>query len=441
MAKYFKEHRAARPENRGGCRKTEEFSQRRQEIADHITRFKCKASHYSRKDQPGRKYLPSELSLCKMHRLFNEQNHAQVFLSLYYSVFRGNFNLGFGHPASDVCSTCTKFRNDIKSDLAEADRKVLAAKFILHRRQARQFYNTMNNVGETITVCFDVMENLVLPKTPIGQAYYSRQLYQYIFGIVIHRADGTQMKPDIHLYSWLECQNRKDSNMIASALHHFLTTVAASELAERQELRLFSDSCFGQNKNMNMMSMLMALKHQRFSHLDINYTFPVRGHSFLPADRVFGRIEQDIRRKTTILLPEEYLQIMGKHGQVHEYLKEWECLDFKTTTAAFIKQARPFKLSEAKVVQVVGSGLGLKPTYSGEVKVYPVLKKGKRWDNFKPPGLAPTSCVKSAKRSDTFKLLQHIGAPQAVQDQYTQLLGADENLPVGERSGSGSDSE
>ena len=149
---------------------------------------------------------------------------------------------------------------------------MLAAKFILHRRQARHFYNKMNNVREAITVGFDVMENLVPPKTPIGQAYYtySRQLYQYTFGIVIHRADGTQMKPDIHLYSWLECQNRKDSNMTASGLHHFLTSVAASEFTERQELRLFSDSCSGQNKNMNMMSILMALKHQRFPHLDIN---------------------------------------------------------------------------------------------------------------------------------------------------------------------------
>lgn len=48
-----------------------------------------------------------------------------------------------------------------------------------------------------MTVCFDIMENLVLPKTAIDQAYYSRQLYLYVFAVVHHGQDNSQFKNDV----------------------------------------------------------------------------------------------------------------------------------------------------------------------------------------------------------------------------------------------------
>ena len=51
---------------------------------------------------------------------------------------------------------------------------------MLHRRRSRMLYAWMNLIVDSLTVWFDVMENLVLPKSPIGQTYYSRQLYRYV---------------------------------------------------------------------------------------------------------------------------------------------------------------------------------------------------------------------------------------------------------------------
>ena len=70
-----------------------------------------------------------------------------------------------------------------------------------------------------MTLCFDIMQNMVLPKTSIGQAYYSRQMYLYLFGVVVHHGEKShQTKDDVHLYVWQENEGRKDTNMIASAL-------------------------------------------------------------------------------------------------------------------------------------------------------------------------------------------------------------------------------
>ena len=73
---------------------------------------------YARRGAPGRKYLPSDLSIARMYRLFEEQTHDEVSLSLYYSVFRSQFNLGFGHPAADTWYF-SAFDNEKFTELAE----------------------------------------------------------------------------------------------------------------------------------------------------------------------------------------------------------------------------------------------------------------------------------------------------------------------------------
>lgn len=173
----------------------------------------------------------------------------------------------------------------------------------------------------------------MLPKSPITQTFYSRQLYLYVFGVVHHHGRQDQRKEDIHIFTWLESENKKDSNMVASDLQYYLGTVVQHELREHSILRLFSDSCYGQNKNISMLSMLFALRNQKFKDLSINYTFPVRGHSFLPPDRVFGRLGQEIKKKDAILLPSENLEIMERHGNVHVYWQHWQCYDFKAAAA------------------------------------------------------------------------------------------------------------
>ena len=151
--------------------------------------------------------------------------------------------------------------------------------YILHRRRARKFYDLMNDTSDaSVTVCFDMMQNLSLPKTPIGQAYYSRQLSLYEFAVVLHRGRGTgQQKQDVHLYVWQENENRKDSNLVASALNDCLRH-HLPRLSDVGILRLFSDSCFGQNKNMNMLAMLFAppqaVPPTTEHHLRVSCTWP-----------------------------------------------------------------------------------------------------------------------------------------------------------------------
>ena len=389
----------------------------------HIQSFMCKASHYARKDSPGRKYLPSDLNIKKMRDLFNEMNHRQVTYSLYRSVFGSDFNLGFGRPSTDKCSTCEQFKLRVKDPaLSEEDSRVIAAEFIIHRRRSRKFYDLLNEVpDDSVTFCFDVMENLVLPKTPIGQAYYSRQLYMYVFAVVLHRGRGMpQAKEDVYFYTWLESEARKDSNTISSAVFHCLRE-RDDLLQTISSVRLFSDSCYGQNKNINLLSMLCAFQHNN-QHLSLSHYFPIRGHSFLPADRAFGRVEQEIRKKETIVLPEEYCAILQNHGTVFRYGKDWNCLDFKSEASRLLKQKRSFNISEAKILSIDNGKVNVKNSYSGLFEQHSLLKKGRQWGQFMPKDMGDVNCVKPAKESDVLKLLGEMGVADEVSNHYRELM-------------------
>ena len=359
-----------------------------------------------------------------MHDLFKAQNHGDVSYSLYHSVFRYKFNLGFGSPATDACAVCAKYRLRMKDpNMTNEEKRVEIGTFILHRRRARMFYDLLGQVvNNSVTICFDMMQNLVLPRTPIGQSYYSRQLYMYLFGVVVHQGkDSRQTKDDVHLYTWMEHKNKKDSNLISSALDNCLRRRLNGALRHAEQLRMFSDSCFGQNKNMNFLSLIFSLRKSPFPNLHVEYVFPLRGHSFLPADRVFGRIEQAIRKQNTILMPEEYYRILRNHGNVYVYGQDWQPF-YKSATQAFVKQQRSFKLSEARMLAMKNDQVGFKSVHNGEYCYHSVLKRGKKWADFKPNLLLNQSNVKEAKKRDVKSLLAEIGASDEVLEFLPWLI-------------------
>ncbi|CAB3241838.1 unnamed protein product [Arctia plantaginis] len=50
----------------------------------------------------------------------------------------------------------------------------------------------------------------------------------------------------------------------------------------------------------------------------VELIFPVPGHSFMPADRVFGHIEKEVKNKEVIIDPSEYRDIYDHYGVVRK---------------------------------------------------------------------------------------------------------------------------
>lgn len=81
-------------------------------------------------------------------------------------------------------------------------------------------------------------------------------------------------------------------------------------------MRLVADDCGGQNKNSAMMSIVSTwfLNLAPVHIQNLQFVFPIVGHSFLSADRVFANIEKNNKRKDVITSPDEYTNLFSDFG-------------------------------------------------------------------------------------------------------------------------------
>ena len=281
----------------------------RRQIDDHIRSFPVMKSHYSRaRHSQRRKYLSPLLSVSEMHSLYLEKYEPQaekpkVTYSYYLKHFNENFNLYFGYPKSDICGTCDSLNVQIGS--AEgAQKTLLCSQKEDHLRRAENFYSSLRTNTHLAklnphiaTVTFDFQQNLPLPHIPVGEVFYMHQLWLYVFGVHECGANRTVM------YCWPEFIAAKGSSEVVSCLDDFLRSLPQ----EVTTIYFYSDSCPGQNKNATVMHYLFSLVRLGRFKL-IQHHFPVRGHSFLPNDRDFGRTETKKKRHERIYTPEQWYE-------------------------------------------------------------------------------------------------------------------------------------
>ncbi|KAJ4437656.1 hypothetical protein ANN_17801 [Periplaneta americana] len=65
--------------------------------------------------------------------------------------------------------------------------------------------------------------------------------------------------------------------------------------------------------------------------------FVVRGHSFLPADKLFGVVEQTLRKKAELIAPNNYRAIYEPVGCVKTVGENWTIRDYKSLASQYKK--------------------------------------------------------------------------------------------------------
>ncbi|XP_065210142.1 uncharacterized protein LOC135847321 [Planococcus citri] len=417
-------------------------------VIEHIKSFKVRERHYGRNDTVGRVYLPCELNIVEMHKMFLEKypDFKDCKYSFYRDVFRYNFNIGFGSIRKDSCATCEQYKNLLKNsdeinrtEYNYGSRREILLERGLHRIRSKRFFKELNLLpADTITINFDLMANQVLPKTPISDAFYSRQISYHTFGIIIHKKkqpkESVLDKTTMFFYRWLETEYGRGSNEIVSCLIHFLSTTLLPILRAQNihKLRFFSDSCTGQNKNYSAVTTLMdfCLRNE----LEFEWFFPVRGHSYMPADRSFGLIEQGMKKLDTIINPEEYDSIIRNKGNlVIVGTDDVPIKDYQTATSKILKTNKGFLISEVKVISYDSkdpyvirsrssySGL---PTSSVMFKKPEMKKKTPKNLLTRVPIVEKKNRASAAKIKDVRKLMSKL----KIRSPFYEKLFADENI-------------
>nr|CAH7757749.1 unnamed protein product [Callosobruchus chinensis] len=242
---------------------------------------------------------------------------------MFKNVFYNNFNIGFKSPACDVCGTCLNLKHAISKETG-AQRIKSLTDLRVHKLRANAYYKLAKETPpKSITFCFDLQQVHPLPKTLIQDVFYLRQISFYAFFCV----DMDSKHPSF--YTWDESQAKRGSTEVGSALLHHLRSLDTSNI---ETVRLFCDGCGGQNKNSYIMHVLACwLLESPMSVKNIIIHFPVRGHSYLPADRAFGRVEKLLKRKN-LISPEEYNEVYSNVGKVKILGNDWALFNIKNIT-------------------------------------------------------------------------------------------------------------
>lgn len=165
---------------------------------------------------------------------------------------------------------------------------------------------------------------------PSHVQFYSRQISFYNFCVV----DKNSKDPSF--YCWTENEAGRGSTEVGSALFHFLNT---KNFDGTDTIKLFCDGCGRQNKKSHIIHLLFFWlqnkSHKNIQQIKLN--FPTRGHSFLPANRVFGRVEKEIRRYPVITTQEEYIKHYSKFGTVLKLGNDWSLFNIRELETVYKK--------------------------------------------------------------------------------------------------------
>ncbi|XP_074025535.1 uncharacterized protein [Leptinotarsa decemlineata] len=269
-------------------------------IIQHISSFPAEESHYSRNKNIHKKYLPPLLSIPIMHKLYLEKCLAdkvdeqfKVKECTYRFIFNNEFNLSFGHPQSDTCSTCD---SGVANEEHVETYKLAFESQKADREEAR-------NSSNTVYMTLDLQQTMPLPRLSTSKAFYLRQMWFYNLGLHIIAKDIDRTI----CCTWTENQAGKGSNEIVSSLLRAIEV--ETNFKEKDHLILWTDSCSGQNKNFLMVCINQYLVGKGYFKT-IDHKFPEVGHSYLDSDRDFGRIEKRLRKHQNIYTPDQYREVI-----------------------------------------------------------------------------------------------------------------------------------
>ncbi|KAJ8888293.1 hypothetical protein PR048_007780 [Dryococelus australis] len=286
-------------ERREGDRKSAKLATKKCQVKTFIGSLKGCESHYSRSKSKC-VYLASNLNVPKLHKMYNRSVEHDTSLRVSFSMFRwifvDDFNVGFRSPSSDCYTTCIRLQHQIHSAKDNTSKINILMQLRVHKLRANEFYDLAKQLPpSTYYMCFDLQHIQSLHRTPIQEAFYSRQIY------FIHCA----------VWQWtVKHQNfirqaGRCSTEMSSAVLHYLSHCLPDNISS---VRLFCEGCGGQNKNKPAVHTLTHWLRQSASESikNILMIFPVTGHSFLPADRVLGRVEKLLRKRPLITTKREY---------------------------------------------------------------------------------------------------------------------------------------
>ena len=263
-------------------------------VVQFLTIFPKYKSHYSQTSS--KIYFNPSLNFDKLYSLYKKSNSANEngekdYKSVSKTYFRRKvkeYNVSFYVPKTDSCNKCEKFKILLDTDLSAHERSLVEENRKEHWERAESARVKLREIksiaseeaSNILAFTFDLQKTQPIPYLKVNEAYYKRQLWLYNLGI--HNLNDKSSTMTI----WTEADGKRGSCEVGSAVYDF---VINQDLTKYRKIHSFSDGCGGQNKNRNIVSLMLHVVNTTPIN-EWTRTYLESGHSFLPNDTDFGNI-------------------------------------------------------------------------------------------------------------------------------------------------------
>lgn len=254
-------------------------------VKKHIESFPVVESHYTRKSSK-RLYLDPNLNIKKMFDLFMEECKEQqlpgVSLITYRRIFCTQYNLSFFKPKKDQCLICNEYKN-------AANKEEFELKYQEHLRRKEESMKEKDEDKKRATgdvsfksITCDMQSVLQIPTGQVSLLYYLRKLNLYNFTIYESAPPN-----EAFCYFWTETNGKRGSCEIGSCLSLYINSLPP----EVKQLTIFSDTCAGQNRNVQITALLLHIVRIHPTLCVIEQKYMESGHSYMEVDSMHSSIE------------------------------------------------------------------------------------------------------------------------------------------------------
>lgn len=266
-------------------------------------------SHYSRR-HTNAFYLQCHLNIKKLYEEYKLEKNGNKCGS--YDLFKEVFNktgYKFKKPKLDTCKTCDTFVLQIKQckDIQQKillqqqheTHKKLADLGCMQKKEDKINALASNNIRVLV---FDLEQVLDTPALSTNVSFYKRLLST--FNLTIRDCsenEGTEC------YMWHEAIGGRGSNEIASCLYQKILNL----LNNVTHIITYSDTCGGQNRNINMAALLSLVTANSSTLHIIDQKFLLPGHTHLECDVDHTKIERAKKfSDIPIMIPRDWYQFV-----------------------------------------------------------------------------------------------------------------------------------
>ena len=253
----------------------------REEFLEALPKF---PPHYCRKSTD-KLYLEQTIhSMANLYQLYVEKCEAENQTPLSNRLLKeefDNMNLSLFQPKKDKCDTCVMFET---GNLTEDQWKEHRQKKDSARDAKSHDKDRLTNDGRLKVLSMDLQAVLLSPCLQASALYYKTKLCVHNFTIFDLRSH------DVSCYVWHEGEAGLNASEFASCVANHLER----DIANFDEIILYSDGCTYQNRNVVLANTLTSLAQKHNTTIIQKYL--EKGHTQMEVDSFHSVTEKAERR-------------------------------------------------------------------------------------------------------------------------------------------------